>query len=491
MDQLPAELIGHLCLFFDKASLCALRLTCHVFAAIAEKHLFKDLEFRLYPNHHRLYQFEQLAANASIAARLRCVTFESGVQLEYADCKYWQAQVYADKSRAWEGSLATRGAVRDEYLLFHETLQARFTTEVLQRYDLFRWHLDQQAALVAEQNVKNNLLRTLNNLKQSSPGLRFKLIMTEPQIELEDLEAFKPEEYASDKPYDPDPRRRVANRRQYCLDHFINFLDAANLSHLEVDELTALDIPHELLTRGGQHSHQVLEETFRSLRRLDVKISAFPHSDWLSRLGTNSIYVDGRNNAAWRLRMLLNQSSKLEELALEFPAGMESEYSFELFDRTNLDRFPRLWLPHLKSLVLCKLRCSWEDLEAFLDEAMNVKSLVMKDCRLERGSMLDLLDYLNKKRVPQVELLGAWFVDEDSGEWHSHTEDDFTTCSAAISFEGPYSRCGMRSRVAGYIRGESECPLPRWTTEYNSQLLWETMNDTSWHYLRMTGQHPQ
>jgi len=189
--------------------------------------------------------------------------------------------------------------------------------------------------------------------------------------------------------------------------------------------------------------------------------------------------------------MLLNQSSKLEELALEFPAGMESEYSFELFDRTNLDRFPRLWLPHLKSLVLCKFRCSWEDLEAFLDEARNVKSLVMKDCRLERGSMLDLLDYLNNRRVPQVELLGAWFVDEDSGEWHSHTEDDFTTCSAAISFEGPYARCGMRSQVADYIRGGSECPLPRWTTEYDSQLWWETMNDTSWHYLRMTGQPPQ
>jgi hypothetical protein len=93
--------------------------------------------------------------------------------------------------------------------------------------------------------------------------------------------------------------------------------------------------------------------------------------------------------------------------------------------------------------------------------------------------------------VPQVELLGAWFVDEDLGEWHSHTEDDFTTCSAAISFEGPYARCGMRSQVADYIRGESECPLPPWTTEYDSQLLWETMNDTSWHYLRMTGQPPQ
>ena len=130
MDDLPTELIGHLCLFLDRSSLRSLRLTCTAFARIAEDYLFHDFQFRLYPNHHRLYLLEQLAANPLIASRLRCISFESGVQLEYADYRYWHAQVYHDRKSAWERDLASRGASREEYTQFHERLQARFTTDV-------------------------------------------------------------------------------------------------------------------------------------------------------------------------------------------------------------------------------------------------------------------------------------------------------------------------------------------------------------------------
>ncbi|KIW79409.1 hypothetical protein Z517_06021 [Fonsecaea pedrosoi CBS 271.37] len=481
MDQLVAELVDHLCLFLDQNSLCSFRLTCKASGAIAEEHLFRDFEFRLFPSHHRLYQLEQLAATPSIASRLRCVSFESGIQLEYADYRYWQAEVYHDKQRAWERSLV--GATRDEYTQFHERLQARFTTDLARRYDLYRWHLDQQAASMAEPRVRNVLMRVIGMLGESNSALRFKLIMAEPQIRLEELEAFDPEQYANDKPYDPDPRRRVANRRQHCLDHFVNFLQAAKLSGCEVADLTAIDIPQQLLAVGPLHGSHVLEETFQGLKKLRMKISSFPHSDWLSRSGTGQIYFGGRNVAAKSLRVLLNQTSQLEHLDLEFPAGLEAEYSFDLFDRTNIDRFPRLWLPHLKSLTLSLFRCTWADLKAFLDEGRNLDSLVMKDCRLETGSLIDLLEYLRRRHLGKVQLLGSWYVDEDCGEWHSHSEEDFTSCFATNSYEGPYAHSGMRLRIEEFITGKGECPLPRWTTEDDPPRLWEIASDTSWHFI--------
>ena len=487
MDILPAELVAHLCRFLDKPSLCSVRLTCRTFAIIAEEHLFHDLEFRLYPSHHRLYQLEQLAANASIASRLSCVSLESGVQLEYADYRYWQAQVYHDKSRTWEASLAPRGSTSAQYLEFHETLQARFTTDLPRRYDLYRWHLDQQASTMAEDRVKDLLTRTLNKLHQSCPKLSFKLLMAEPQISLEELEAFDPEEYASEKPYDPDPRRRVVNRRQHCLAHFLNLLDAANMSDYEINILTALDMPHQLLTADGHHASQLMERVFAGLNRLELSVSAFPHSDWLSRNEGTDLYIHGRNTAARRLRMLLNCPSDLEELCLTFPSGKSAEYSFELFDRTNIDRFPRLWLPHLHVLTLCNFRCSWQDLQPFLLEAKHLRSLVMKNCWLESCSMIDVLELLTTRRLARAEVLGHWYVEEDSGQWHFHDERDFTKCSAATSYEGPYVHTGLLAKVQEFIHGRSNCPLPRWVAQGNSLrnagIVWETLGDTSAHYI--------
>ncbi|KAJ9604762.1 hypothetical protein H2200_010876 [Cladophialophora chaetospira] len=483
MEELPTELVGHLCRFLDRPSLRSFRLCCKAFAQIGEEHLFQDFEFRLDPNYPRLELLNQLAAKPSVAARLRCVSIQSGVQLEYADYRYWQTQVYQEKKTAWERSVASGAASRDEYTQFHGQLQSRFTSDLPRRYDLYRWHLDQQAAAVAERDIRNKLRRILSALKQSSPNLRFKLIMAEPQIQLEDLEAFEPEKYATDKPYDPDPRRRVSNRRQHCLDHFVNFLDAANLSDCEVFDLTAVDIPHQLLTVDGFHGSQALEETFQGLRKLEMTVSSFPHSDWLSRGGNSEVYFGGRNLAARRLRMLLNHPSNLEHLSLDFPVGQESEYSFDLFDRTNLDRFPRLWSPHLRTLALRHFRCTWSDLEALLIEGKNLHTLMLKDCRLETGSIIDLLEYLRSRRFPKVDVLGTWYVDEDCGQWHSHTEEDFTECTDSTWYEGPFARAGTRSKVQDFIAGKCKCPFLRWTTEDDPPQAWEDSGDTSWHFI--------
>ena len=483
MDIIPSEIISHISSCLSIRDLKPFRLCCKAFAEIGLTNLFSDFDFRLWPSSHRLYQLEQLTSNPEIACKLRCLCFESGVQLEYADYRYWQANVYNDiSSERARNQLATKGTRDGEYGDFHNKLQARFTADMASRYKLYRWHLDQEAALMAQIGATSALAKSIATLKQHSPGLRFKLVMSEPQITLEDLEAFDASQYQHEYPEDPDPRRRVTKRREHCLQHFINFLRAPHFAHCEIDDLTAVNFPHELFT--DQAASDTLDKTFQHLRALDMQVGALPHSDWLSRSGLQVIYSQGRNLAARRLRMLLNKPGNLEHLRLEFPESKETEYSFELFDRTNLDRFPRLFLPHLKSFELCRFRSSWEDLEAFLMEAKSLASLKLSYCRLETGSMIDLLHFVPRMKLQSVAIHGRWYVDEDAGEWHAHNVDDFTSdCFAAISYEGPYVKNGMKSGVEHFMLKGGECPLPRWTPQGHEEDIWELKGDTSWHYI--------
>jgi len=484
MDDLPTELIDHLCLFIDRSSLKNFRLVCKGYAVVAEKHLFHNFEFRLYPSRHRLYQLEQLASNKSIAPYLKCISFQSGVQLEYADYRYWQAQVYHEISSAWSRSLASNVSSKSDYTEFHENLQARFTPDFPVRYDLYRWHLDQQAAAMADHRVQDALIRALNALSDSNPVIHFKVIMAEPQIRLQELEAFNHEEYQTDRPYDFDPRRRVSNRRQHCMIHFINFLEAARLSRCPLNVLEAVDLPHELLTKHHANGQPVLEEPFRYLSNLNLRISSLPHSDWLSRSGTgDQVNNMMRHLSVLKLTMLLNSAIELKELHIDLPNGKEAEFSFDLFDRTNIDQFPRLWVPRLKSLSLSRFRCRWGDLIALLSEGVNFQALTLRDCRLETRSMIDVLKYLAERRIRSVSVLGAWYVDEDEGEWHWHTADDFTACKAATSYEGPYTQTGMKSILEHYLHSGGDCPLPAWTATNRAEDIWEVLGDTSFHYL--------
>lgn len=90
MDSLPGELIAHLCSFLQNPDLKSFRLCGKNFAEIGQTYLFHNFEFRVWPNNHRLYQLEQLAQTPNVAEKLRCLSFESGVLLEYADYRYWQ-----------------------------------------------------------------------------------------------------------------------------------------------------------------------------------------------------------------------------------------------------------------------------------------------------------------------------------------------------------------------------------------------------------------
>jgi len=483
MDGLPSELINHICSFLPVPSLKAFRLTCKEYAAIGEVHLFHDFEFCLLPNSHRLYHLERLAENTAISSKLRCISFKSGVPLEYADYRYWQAQVYQDISSAWSQNLLVKGGSRQAYEEFHAGLQARFTSDLSSRYELYWWHMDKEMTMFADHRTRNKILRNLNNISESNKSFTLKLIMDEPRVTLANLEAFNPTEHINESIRDIEPRKRIAKRRENCLEHFLQFLEAANLSKCRVRVFKAVDMPRQLLTVDRLHGSDVLDALYRDLTHVEMKISQLPHSEWLARSGTNEVYFGGRNLAARRLARLLLRPKEMESLSLEFPKGKEAEWSFDLFDQTNLDMFPRPWLSCLKSLSLCRFQCSWADLEALLKAAKNTKSLTLGYCRLETGSMLDFLYFLPSMSLKDISLDGTWYIDEDAGEWHSHKSDNFTDCFAATSYEGPYAKKGMRSKLERFVLEGGDCPLPKWTRHGREEVLWELLGDTSFHYL--------
>jgi hypothetical protein len=303
LSKLPPELIAHVCSFLPPSSLKVFRCTRKAYAAISEEQLFRSFEFKLSPSHHRLYHLEKLAAHPTIAPRLKCLAYESGIQLEYADFRYWQANIYQEFSNARSNGLTSDSVSKDEYTKFHAALQARFTTSMPAKYDLYRWHLDHEASMMAKPCVTSTLVRILDTLSQSSPNLKLKVVMSEPQISLPDLENFHPQEYAHDLSNPFDPRQRVLTRRANTLAHFTHFLEAANLSSIEVTNLSAIALPHQLLTVDNRGSWSILTTTFQNLRSLTLQLSAFPNSDWLARGGL----TDGsRNTAALRFARLVS-----------------------------------------------------------------------------------------------------------------------------------------------------------------------------------------
>jgi hypothetical protein len=477
MKQLPGELIVYLASVLAIPELKAFRLCCRQFAALGQASLFQSFEFRLWPSLDRLSAFEQLVQTPNIASKLRTLSLTTGVLLEYADYRYWQAQVYKNLSSAWLQSLSGRTPSKDEYNAFHTALQARFTEETRAKYDLYRWYLDVEADLFAEQ-LPSRLSSAIKHLSQHTSQITHKLTMAEPEITLEVVEKFRaPDRLLRRLPEIKDPRRRVINRREATLGHLSGFLSAISQSG-PLSVLTMHHLPLQLLESSALRTSSALDKSFTTPRQLQISISSLPHSDWLSRAGlAPAPYTNGRNPAARRLRQLLNNTAKLETLCLELLPGKEAELSFELFDRTNLDRFPRHFLKNLRLLSLSHFSCRWTDLRTFLQEAAKLEELTLANARLETGSMVDLILFTPSLELQSIQILGRWVVDEDGGEWHAHTPADFTDCVNATVWEGPYVQDGMRSIIQHQmLKGSDKCPLL-------DEAAWESSGDTSWHYV--------
>ncbi|ETN44533.1 uncharacterized protein HMPREF1541_10203 [Cyphellophora europaea CBS 101466] len=486
MDALPSELVTAISLFLSHHDLKAFRLCCKAYAALAESALFDNFEFRLWPRRERFAELEALTNAPTIASKLKVLSFESGVPLEYADYRYWQAQVYKALSSNWAQSHSGHAPPEGEYRKFHAALQSRFTENVRWDYALYRQYLDVESDRVAN-SLDAMLARSLSLLSQYCSNIQFKLLMREPQISLEEVEHFVPECDIYQCPETQDPRQQVLDRRRNTLAHFLKFLSATQQSPFDLANLTMSSIPFQLIDQPD--ALVTLKDAFSSLTSLSLDLSALPHSDWLSRAGLTEPYSRGRSTSARQLRQLLDQPQNLQCLRLELPRGKEAEFSFELFDRTNLDRFPRHFLSNLTHLSLSRFRCSWPDMQLFLQEATNLQTVVLVDGRLETASLIDLLWFMPTLKLGRVSLGGKWYVDEDEGQWHANSKDDFTDCIAATVYEGPYVQRGMKHRIEEFlVNGGNDCPLPRWTPQGREEELWELYGDTSWHYLPAMGE---
>jgi hypothetical protein len=476
MDRLPAELVDYLYCFLDTQSIKSLRIACKSFAEIGESHLFNEFEFRLYPQLSRLGQLRELSEHPTIASQMQCLTYESGIQLEYADYRYWKAQVYQAETNNFSRGITSDGKSQDEYVRFHTALEARFTPDLGERYEEYRRWLDHQAGLMAHSFVVPSTFAS--TLSKCSSLKTIKIVMSEPEITLDDLATHTSNGHRYVAPDNCQPGKRIEQRRENCLLHFMSLLKAVHFSGRFIRELKAIDLPKAMLN-STDYELDIMNSVFQPLKNLEIKVSEFPHSDWLSR-GGEATYFRGRNLAAMTLRKLLNEPRELQSLDLTFPKAREAEFSFDIFDQTNLDRFPRKWLPGLKQLALSNSLCTYSDMQALLNEATGLESLTLRDATLETGSLPELLVVLHKMKLKDVCIDGHLNVPEDSGVWHSHNKDNYYECT---HYEGTYATNGMRSKVESYIINGGEPPLIVANYDNHADMFWPIYNDTSWHLI--------
>ena len=300
-----------------------------------------------------------------------------------------------------------------------------------------------------------------------------KIVMSEPEITLDDLAKHALVDHRYVGADNIQPGVRVQQRRRNCLAHFMSLLKAVYSSGRIISELVAIDLLEEILSNISYEA-DIMKGVFFPLQHLDLRISEFPSSNWMSP--GRSSYFRRRNLAAMTLRKLLDEPNDLQRLSLSFP-GREAEFSFELLERTSLDHLPQRWLPGLKQLGLSHFLAIRPDFKHLLEDATSLKSLTLREATLENGSMIDLLMALRGLKLEEICIDGRWVIDDDIGEWHSHGEADFSGCEF---YDGPYDVKGLRHEIESYIINGGECPLPE---------IWEygcgerVKGDASWHWV--------
>jgi hypothetical protein len=474
MDRLPSELVDYLFGFLSPESSKTLRLLCKSFAEIGESHLFNNFEFRLYPQLSRLSQLKQLSLHPTIAPRLRCLCYESGIELESGDYSNWRARIHHSEMNSPSRGVTSDGKAQKADQHFHELQNPLYTPD---QYEQYRRWLDHQAGIMAHSpKVASTFASTLSKCYSVNS---IKIVMAGPEITLNDLARHVSGSHEYIATNDLQPAIRIEQRRRNCLTHFMSLLKAVYSSGRIISELIALDLPTAML-KGTKYEADIISGVFSPLQHLDLKIGDFPKSHLLPRYG-NINYFRGRDVAAMTLRKTLNEPKELRRLSLTFPPGRESEFSFDIFDQTNLDQLPRRWLLGLKQLSLSNFLVSLPALQDLLNEARDLKSLALCEATMESGSMIELLTYLRGLKLDHVCIGGGWVVGEDGGHWHCHDQANFFNCCE--EHEGPYAVNGLRSKIESYIIDGGTCPLPRWTSDGEEVKTWEVEGDTSWHYM--------
>lgn len=507
MNTTPTEIIHLIYTFLPRPDIKSLRQTCKIFSEIGEEVLFANFEFRLYPRIARLREFASLTTSR-IANRLKCVSYESGILPEWQDYRLWEAAEFSRREAEFTRKHASKTILRDLYHVLRAELNDRFPPSLIEKYDQYRWWIDDQARRMSEIKI---IPEIANCLRRVHWVQELKLIMKEPTIRLEDLEqgdeAYR--EYMSQKADrenldEVDRSTEVSSRRNYATKHFCSLLQAALQLYTEGQPLcftrfSTIDLPREILSSEtllpdqsssdriqGARVSKSFVLLFTPVTHLDLSISHFPHSDYLARSGP-PLYTRGRDVGSLRLISLLNLSpTSLTQLSLSLPSSHNSEFSFALFDTTNLDRFPRTFLHRLTSFHLSNFTCVYADFSAFFSETSmpSLTHLSLHDGKLETGSLVWVFRLFASTKRPHslvsFSISGEWSVADDDGKWHSRDERDYASC---LDYEGAFPRHGLRQRIQEYVVGGAEsCPLPVWGRDEGARSAWDDEGDGSFHY---------
>jgi hypothetical protein len=473
MDRLPSELVDHLFGFLCTESSKNLRLSCKSFAEIGESHLFNNFEFRLYPQLFRLSQLKQLSRHPTIAPKLRCLCYESGIQLEYGVHGDWLTWLYCSEMELTPMLFSSEGQGQRTIQRFHDLLKGGISADHYEQYECW---LDHQAEIMAHTpEVAATFASTLNKCCSLNS---IKIVMARPNITVDDLVAHVSRSHEYIATYDVPTAIRIERRKRNCLAHFMSLLKAVDSSARSVSDLVAINLPEAML-KGTKYEADIIARVFSPLHHLDLKIDDFPQSNPRPRY-SHIRYFRGLDVPAMTLRKLLNEPKELRRLSLTFPLDRVTNFSGDLFDQKNLDQHPWKWLPGLKQLSLSNFVAQLPALVGLLDEARDLKSLALRQVDLGNGSMMKLLTYLRDLKLDDVLIGGEWLVKEDRGDWHCHGGAHGYIC---CGYEGRYAVNALWSKIESYIIHGGPCPLPEWSPDEDPSKTWEFEGDSSWHYM--------
>jgi hypothetical protein len=516
----------------DPRDLGSFRCCSKTYNAIVRDILFDDFTFLLRPTSRHICMLEELPTSPWVMSRLRNLKLETGIPLEYADYRYWQAEVYQARTSQWRLSRLSHITFQD-YASFHKALQARFSPELQRKYDLFRWHLDREAASATTNRYAWRLAVGLQALKAHIGEVNFVVSMKEPEITLEQVEAFDPG-FHHDGHEVLDPQRRVQMRRHSAKAHMANFLAALHLSGIDVKNLRLDNVPPELLgpapflamrrpngdigvARSAFNNvppnhldmppfdrfdqREVFDLIIPHLNNLEVSFRSLPYNQWLDErarraleawLRINDIHDGPHDNAVTRamrhLYEVLDQAQDLRRFRFR-PEVTEEGRQIHIRDFGDMSR-RTVSFDRLTHLQLEGIRFELVDLELILRQDKGLHSLVLLSCALQSSvgrdlngpdSMYGLIRALRSRGLKSAEISKELLVNE--GVWHLHSQDDYSLCPLT---EGAYPKESLKSRVHAYITGASNiCPLPELKTHdepVNCQIL-ELWGDNSFHFV--------
>lgn len=520
MDRVPVEVATKILSSSAKADIKQLRLTCKSFAALGEQYLFADWELHLWPRERSLQILEAVSKHPRVPRYLQKLVCHTGILSEIDEFRVWKAAIVQEKFNAYarEHGTPSGGRDPDEFIAFHNDLDAKFSPGMECSYLEYRWYLDYEAMAITQMAQQRRLIQAMSNVR---PKMQYNISMEETNVSLNELEHFHNNKHLFDLNKNAfgseyDKSSLVHFRRGACLIHFLQYLHgiseaAANpLSQTELGieldglpmellELYREQVPMRLPRRFSRWDQSLPDKAWSNVlagaTSVHIQFRSFPYSDSLSRthhepfnrrtsLGEiRSAYRTDIIQLAYRLKQGI-EGPRLRKLELSFDDGICIDFTNSIGDNINHGRaMDMLSWTTLSELSIDRFTTTIEALEYILHRQPGIHRLTLKNGRLEqRSSLVEVVQLLRDKGdLAYICIEGCWESDLDMGKWNIFNEENFWDGNA---FDGPFPKEGLKWQVEQFILHGGTCPLQRIQEDPNAWGSWDLLSDESWQYER-------